>query len=152
MLACFCGPSPFLMLGVFGWIAGLGLGFLGWILAPFSESAARFFAGISLVVSVPVLLLGGLMLFTGGLRAILPSIAMLGTPLPAGLTLAFAPRSTGADAKRNPNRCRVCNYRLYGLTNPRCPECGLEFSPTLLRPPPDPAVDPGEKKSRSQKG
>ncbi len=152
MLACCCGPSPILMLGVFGWIVGLALGLLGFILAPFSETAARIFAGISLFASVPVLILGGLLLFTGGLRTILPSIVMLGTPLPAGITLAFAPRSTDGGAKRDPYRCRVCNYRLHGLTKPRCPECGVEFSPALLRPPPDPAVEPGEKKSRSRKG
>ena len=150
MLACCGGPFPILMLGVFGWIAGLLLGILGLILTPFNETAARVAAGFSLFVSVPVLILGGLLLIVGGVHAIVPSIAMLGMPLPAGLALAFAPRAT--EAKRDPYRCRACNYRLHGLTKPRCPECGLGFSPTLLCPPPDPAVDPGEKKSRSSKG
>lgn len=28
-----------------------------------------------------------------------------------------------------PPRCLACNYRLEGLTVPRCPECGREFDP-----------------------
>jgi len=139
------------MLGVFGWIAGLLLGILGLILTPFSETAARIAAGFSLFVSVPVLILGGLLLMVGGLQAILPSIAMLGTPLPAGLTLAFAPRSADTGEKRNPYRCRACNYRLYGLTNPRCPECGTEFSSSLLKPPPDPKNLPEQRGERARR-
>lgn len=27
-------------------------------------------------------------------------------------------------------RCRVCNYRLWQLTTPRCPECGTPFRPS----------------------
>ncbi len=29
-------------------------------------------------------------------------------------------------------RCRVCGYILYGLPEPRCPECGTQFDPKLL--------------------
>jgi hypothetical protein len=30
-------------------------------------------------------------------------------------------------------RCRVCQYRLTGLLEPRCPECGTAFDVRLLR-------------------
>lgn len=30
------------------------------------------------------------------------------------------------------DRCRQCRYVLYGLTEPRCPECGTEFDANLL--------------------
>ena len=35
--------------------------------------------------------------------------------------------------------CVQCGYLLYGLHEPRCPECGTPFDPTLLQetPPPD---------------
>ncbi len=28
---------------------------------------------------------------------------------------------------RNRNHCLACNYNLAGLTEPRCPECGIQF-------------------------
>ena len=38
-----------------------------------------------------------------------------------------------------PGRCRVCDYDLRGLPEPRCPECGTPFDPgeamNLLSPP-----------------
>ncbi len=30
--------------------------------------------------------------------------------------------------------CATCGYLLYGLTEPRCPECGAPFDPSLLDP------------------
>lgn len=36
-------------------------------------------------------------------------------------------------------RCRVCGYILYGLPEPRCPECGTQFDPKLL----DELTEPG---------
>lgn len=34
--------------------------------------------------------------------------------------------------KRPRNICSKCGYLLYGLTVPRCPECGEQFDPTRL--------------------
>lgn len=36
--------------------------------------------------------------------------------------------------------CKDCGYPLYGLTGPRCPECGRRFDPEAVpkAPPPDP--------------
>jgi len=33
----------------------------------------------------------------------------------------------------NPGECQACGYLLFGLTEPRCPECGSPFDPALLR-------------------
>jgi hypothetical protein len=33
----------------------------------------------------------------------------------------------------NPWACVHCGYLLYGLRDPRCPECGTPFDPSLLR-------------------
>ncbi|MBN2448583.1 MAG: hypothetical protein JXO22_17790 [Phycisphaerae bacterium] len=30
------------------------------------------------------------------------------------------------------NRCSECGYLLYGLPEPRCPECGAAFDPRLV--------------------
>jgi hypothetical protein len=32
----------------------------------------------------------------------------------------------------SPWECRRCGYLLFGLTTPRCPECGEAFDPALL--------------------
>ena len=32
----------------------------------------------------------------------------------------------------NPWQCSGCGYLLYGLQDPRCPECGTSFNPSLL--------------------
>lgn len=34
--------------------------------------------------------------------------------------------------KQHPMMCVKCGYLLYGLTQPRCPECGTSFDPKLL--------------------
>src|SRR5579862_2002337 len=39
--------------------------------------------------------------------------------------MSIAPSS--ADPARG--RCRACDYPLHGLTENRCPECGLQFDP-----------------------
>jgi hypothetical protein len=41
-----------------------------------------------------------------------------------------------APVKRHPMMCVKCGYLLYGLTQPRCPECGTPFDPKLLAGPP----------------
>lgn len=33
------------------------------------------------------------------------------------------------DRSKPPNKCVKCGYLLYGLTEPRCPECGKPFAP-----------------------
>jgi hypothetical protein len=40
---------------------------------------------------------------------------------------------------RSPWECQVCGYTLYGLHDPRCPECGTAFDPGRLAglPPPE---------------
>lgn len=35
----------------------------------------------------------------------------------------------GAPPTHHPFECRKCGYLLYGLTEPRCPECGTPFEP-----------------------
>jgi len=40
-------------------------------------------------------------------------------------------------------RCRVCGYILYGLPQPRCPECGTGFDPKLLEDLTEPGVTEG---------
>jgi len=39
-----------------------------------------------------------------------------------------------APVKRHPMMCVKCGYLLYGLSEPRCPECGTPFDPKLLVP------------------
>jgi hypothetical protein len=54
--------------------------------------------------------------------------------VPAGILIY---RTTRA-AEPDPNRCIVCDYLLYGLTEPRCPECGTPFDPAQRTPAPTP--------------
>lgn len=44
-----------------------------------------------------------------------------------------------------PGECQGCGYALYGLTEPRCPECGRTFSPVLLN-----TLSPPESQSQRQ--
>ncbi len=37
-----------------------------------------------------------------------------------------------APGRPNPWECLECGYLLYGLTEPRCPECGRVFDPAVL--------------------
>jgi hypothetical protein len=37
--------------------------------------------------------------------------------------------------EHDPNRCIKCGYLLYGLAEPRCPECGTVFDPTTVGSP-----------------
>ena len=41
-----------------------------------------------------------------------------------------------------PGYCESCGYNLYGLPEPRCPECGTSFPPTLLDPDYQPVCTP----------
>lgn len=41
-------------------------------------------------------------------------------------------RRLDALAERDAHRCRKCGYLLYGLPEPRCPECGEPFDPARL--------------------
>jgi hypothetical protein len=45
---------------------------------------------------------------------------------------------------RPPWQCQICGYNLFGLSEPRCPECGAGFDPARLAEltPPDAAVLP----------
>jgi predicted nucleic acid-binding Zn ribbon protein len=49
----------------------------------------------------------------------------------------------GAAIRRpvHPALCRECGYPLHGLTEPRCPECGMAFDPRQLSPPSSDARD-----------
>lgn len=38
-------------------------------------------------------------------------------------------------AKRDPSRCVKCGHLLYGLSEPRCPECGTAFDPSAVGEP-----------------
>lgn len=40
----------------------------------------------------------------------------------------------------DPSRCENCGYLLYGLTQPRCPECGRSFDPALMTQTPKESV------------
>lgn len=58
--------------------------------------------------------------------------AIMGFLYTAG-TLPLVFRSTRrARATYDPWKCARCGYLLYGLTEPRCPECGTPFDPSLL--------------------
>lgn len=55
-------------------------------------------------------------------------------------TLPLAIRATRrAPASVSPWICVRCGYLLYGLSEPRCPECGTPFDPALVPPSPDPS-------------
>ncbi len=41
--------------------------------------------------------------------------------------LAAVSYAQGESRQRAPGRCRKCGYRLFGLPEPRCPECGTPF-------------------------
>jgi hypothetical protein len=47
-------------------------------------------------------------------------------------TLPVVVRAARATPKVSPWACKQCGYLLYGLTEPRCPECGCAFEPALL--------------------
>lgn len=56
-------------------------------------------------------------------------------------TLAMVPLSLWLASRipreAQPDACVHCGYLLYGLTEPRCPECGHEFDPArILKLPP----------------
>jgi hypothetical protein len=48
-----------------------------------------------------------------------------------GLVVEFTPRLSPIEYA-GPPHCRNCDYNLKGLTEPRCPECGTPFPPSLL--------------------
>ena len=50
------------------------------------------------------------------------------------LLMVFAGRVAWKAAPRtpDPSRCTICGYLLFGLHEPRCPECGTPFDPRLL--------------------
>jgi hypothetical protein len=58
--------------------------------------------------------------------AIMGIVYTVGT-LPAVVWSTWHAPTTG-----NPWECARCGYLLYGLREPRCPECGTPFSPSLL--------------------
>ncbi len=58
--------------------------------------------------------------------AIMGLLYVLGTLPIAWLLTRRAPREL------NPCECAKCGYLLYGLAEPRCPECGASFDPSIL--------------------
>ena len=48
----------------------------------------------------------------------------------------------------NPWACKHCGYLLYGLRDPRCPECGTPFHPSLLGTGAGRADPPGGRRER----
>jgi ribosomal protein L37E len=49
------------------------------------------------------------------------------------------------------DRCRNCDYPLYGLTTERCPECGTPFDPEARDTPWEPAApDPHAERTRRE--
>ena len=62
------------------------------------------------------------------------AFAWWGLPLLAGL---FVPRVRDL-------RCPFCNYKLEGLTEPRCPECGQPLTPEFMGQPPQHSAEPAD--------
>lgn len=57
---------------------------------------------------------------------IMGALYMIGMVFPGFVALRKLPKS------RSPWECQTCGYLLYGLSQPRCPECGTGFDPNLL--------------------
>ena len=61
------------------------------------------------------------------------------TVMGAGYVLASFPFTRwiyrNAPQTRPPWECRQCGYLLFGLTSPRCPECGTSFDLRVLEHP-----------------
>jgi len=54
----------------------------------------------------------------------------------AGIPVGFlGARKADVEVIATVNRCRTCGYDLRGLTSPRCPECGVAFTPTVFNAP-----------------
>lgn len=64
-----------------------------------------------------------------GITALVCLVCIVGT---GWACRALAAMRTGRSARQNAfvGRCRKCGYSLYGLPQPRCPECGTPFDPT----------------------
>jgi hypothetical protein len=56
----------------------------------------------------------------------------IGLGVLCGFVAAVRHRRLDEVAKRSAGRCGNCGYLLYGLPEPRCPECGEPFDPALL--------------------
>lgn len=72
-----------------------------------------------IAVSVYYIVIGEVTSFTIG------SFVMMAGLLIAGIGLIYGIRN---NARHPENACATCGYSLYGLPEPRCPECGSEFS------------------------
>jgi hypothetical protein len=53
----------------------------------------------------------------------------VGVPYVIGLTAATVWASRRMPRRERPWECEGCGYLLVGLSEPRCPECGLGFDP-----------------------
>ena len=133
---CGCGPPPFMIVAFFGWLAFVGVGVLSLLLSAFHPDLARPLGIGSLVVTVPIAVLG-FFLMNFAAPSFVESMVLLFSAAPGAIGLSVA-RHRGAGKLRDPNRCTECDYELGGLREPRCPECGTPFAPHLLRPPPKP--------------
>lgn len=136
LLAC-PGPPPFFFLLALGWIGFVLLGVISLALSPFDAGLSRSLGIASLWATMPVTAFGLLLLLFDWPSSV-ASLVLLGAPVPAAAGLAIA-HHRGAGTLPDPNRCRVCDYELRGLIEPRCPECGTPFAKTLMQPPP-PAI------------
>jgi hypothetical protein len=88
---------------------------------------------VSIFVAACILLAGG-----GPAFYTLEDFLTIGVGVALGAIIAtvviaqITERLTRQGAPNVP-QCDACGYILLGLTEPRCPECGYPFSPTLLR-------------------
>lgn len=87
------------------------------------------------ICALLVMLVNLLRLSPGTAKA--PSIVMGAVYLVSALPLAaFA--YCNIPAEHDPSRCVKCGYLLYGLSEPRCPECGTAFDLSAVGEPPTP--------------
>ena len=107
----------------------------GFIFSFFSKSWARAFLAFSAFSALP-LLVGTIILFVlkplggstwaedCGLIALMygPSLVL------ATAALLVMYRKGRRERRRRAHRCTECDYDLWGLTEPRCPECGAPKS------------------------
>lgn len=80
-----------------------------------------FYAKRVIVGTTEAMGIGAPFWFVAGLLLVLPAIAGVRGPL-------------RRLRRRRRGECIHCGYNLTGLTEPRCPECGREFSPAAKPP------------------
>jgi len=134
LLAC---TNPLeLLLPVLLWLISGILGLAALTISTSSPTRAFTLAVISLTcwLLIAVFSLPELAVLRAGPGA---WIFALAPAAPSALGITFAARAR-KHMPPDPRLCRICNYSLHGLIEPRCPECGTPFAAQLLRPPPKP--------------